>query len=790
MASSTAAGGISWGGMLSYWTMMSVVIQSSRFEQAMNVELAQMALLTEQSVSLQQASLESQNLALEQEQAAESEQAEVYELQNEASVLLEKSHTDMELATTTEQEAIDELTVQKTTEEELSTQHAATAALGEETYEHELEQATADAAEATRLGTLAHGDEASVALCEWIPFLDVVCDWVGGITAVGMESDAASIGARSSSELLSASAAKIDEQVEIELATEFQTKSIEDMTALGDLQTEQDELIAMAKEERAEAEALELQADKLQQQVETEEEQAAQNEKRTEEEQTEADLLGKQAIRHGVKACWNSMLANGLSVIAAAYFVTRTIFRFLIPNVAKAYTNFIDGNPYNDIMKPRKSTVPTFPLQLLRDISYIVQHCVIFLLTLVAWRTSLLGLTQYDDLRVRGGIIVAFALTGGIIQALLLHTIPGSLVAYTAATSAMATQRMVCSVSKEFVQRSFLLSVLFALEILILWVNLGTKETSDGIFPDTPKIFPGALWLDHLLKNQYGCILAGIFALIILLHLWFVELPYRRCHWCNRQSSLRHSLEVSALPKDSAKVATATVTFWDVESTEEYRPLLVSNVTKREQLGGRDEPSKLAMMETAAVIDHIIDIVDEEQQSYTGDSQCDGVYAAHCQGPTKKYSTSAQSIESTPGSSYQTIDLGSSSHSKTIASSAKFAIYGTQTSSSQPSNASNVTSRHSLEYPNPTEDYSFLCQFYNFQLPFELLVVSCVVAIISHCIPTLLKLWPTSRALLLSSRPQWLSVKCLYISGGIVLGMVLLLVAHHCKRKFQPQRHR
>ena len=99
MASSTTAGGRSWSGMLSYWTMMSIVIQSSRFEQAMNAELAQMALLTEQSVSLQQESLESQNLALEQEQVAESEQAEVYELQNEASVLLEKSHTDMELAT-------------------------------------------------------------------------------------------------------------------------------------------------------------------------------------------------------------------------------------------------------------------------------------------------------------------------------------------------------------------------------------------------------------------------------------------------------------------------------------------------------------------------------------------------------------------------------------------------------------------------------------------------------------------------------------------------------------------
>ena len=286
MASSTTAGGISWCGMLSYWTMMSMVIQSSRFEQTMNVELAQMALLTEQSVSLQQASLESPNLALEQEQVAESEQAEVYELQNEASVLLEKSHTDMELATTTEQEAIDELTVQVTTEEEQSTQHAATAALDEETYEHELEQATADAAEATRLGTLAHGDEASVALCEWIPFLDVVCDWVGGITAVGMESDAASIGAKSSSELLSASAAKIDEQVEIELATEFQTKSIEDMTALGDLQTEQDELIAMAKEERAEAEALELQADKLQQQVETLQEQLQKKQGEMQEQQT------------------------------------------------------------------------------------------------------------------------------------------------------------------------------------------------------------------------------------------------------------------------------------------------------------------------------------------------------------------------------------------------------------------------------------------------------------------------------------------------------------------------
>ena len=352
MASSTAAGGISWGGMLSYWTMMSMVIQSSRLEQAMNVELAQMALLTDQSMSLQQASLASQNFALEQEQVAASEQAEVDELQNEASVLLEKSHTDMELATTTEQEAIDELTVQVTTEEEQSTQHVATAALDEETYEHELEQATADAAEATRLGTLAHGDEASVALCEWIPFLDVVCDWVGGITAVGMESDAASIGARSSSELLSASAAKIDEQVEIDLAVDFKTKSVQDTATLGELQTEQDELIATAKEERAEAEALELQADELQQDIETDEEQAAQSEIEAE------DLIPDENGSEQEEIDIHELLFNELTEIIGSSHTNKSLTEWMIgERLRKTLSIITDSEKAKTAFKELQKTI-------------------------------------------------------------------------------------------------------------------------------------------------------------------------------------------------------------------------------------------------------------------------------------------------------------------------------------------------------------------------------------------------------------------------------------------------
>ena len=42
------------------------------------------------------------------------------------------------------------------------------------------------------------------------------------------------------------------------------------------------------------------------------------------------------------------------------------------------------------------------------------------------------------------------------------------------------------------------------------------------------------------------------------------------------------------------------------------------------------------------------------------------------------------------------------------------------------------------------------------QLPFEALILSCMLGLVFHCLSSTHNLWPASKALLLSTRPEWL----------------------------------
>jgi len=56
------------------------------------------------------------------------------------------------------------------------------------------------------------------------------------------------------------------------------------------------------------------------------------------------------------------------------------------------------------------------------------------------------------------------------------------------------------------------------------------------------------------------------------------------------------------------------------------------------------------------------------------------------------------------------------------------------------------------------------------QLPFEVLMATCMIGLLIHCIGAITILWPTSKALLLTTKPDWLK----YV-GPIVL--IVLVIA-------------
>ena len=67
----------------------------------------------------------------------------------------------------------------------------------------------------------------------------------------------------------------------------------------------------------------------------------------------------------------------------------------------------------------------------------------------------------------------------------------------------------------------------------------------------------------------------------------------------------------------------------------------------------------------------------------------------------------------------------------------------------------------------------------NMQTPFELLIISCMAALLLYCLPAAARLWPTSKALLWHARPTWL-VPLAVVATFVLLGAVLVSII--CRR--------
>jgi chemotaxis protein histidine kinase CheA len=609
---------MAWSSLLSYWSMLGLAAQSSRWEQTMNAKLIQMAASTAKATSLHAASAENEELALQAEATADADIVQGDELQEQAEALLEKAEADQALAAS-EQVGAEELKAEIATEEAEAAAHAGVAAADEAASDAEFLEGTADATEAAENEADAHGEELGVAFCELIPLLDLFCDVVGGVTAVGMEAFAAATATKAATEFAAATASKAEEESELALAGDLQAKVAEDTEVATELQADQAELEELAQEEKAEGLEEEAAADALFEEAEAEQEAAAENEGEAAAEETAADVSAAQAVMHGVAACWDAMMAGIVGAFAFGYYAIRTTFSFVIPGMIST-VGFVDV-----ALKAGPTSTP-IAHSLGRDLSYVLHHCAIFLLSIGCLGTLLAGLEK-NGLRARGGIILLFAVMSGLVQTLVLHSVP---------TRLLKSRPGICWIIRDVLSRTLLLTVLFALEILILLVNLGHE----------------ALFSPELLASLDKWWWKVIFVSTLAAHLWFLELPRSSTH-----DQIRESKNV------------------ETNSSTPY-----GSHTR--------EPTEI-----------------------------DSLLGAASEAPRQQDVRSGDSLLTTP------------------------------------------------------VHMSFRDEFYKLQLPFEMLVLSCMLALLRHCIPSLRALWPASKALLRHARPDWV------IPFGIGFGVLVIALA-------------
>ena len=479
---------MAWKSIVSYWSVMGLTIQSSRWEQAMNQKLLQMAQSAAKSAELLSASAENKELSMETKEKAAADQAEATELEEEATLLFEKSEADAALAAAEEIE-MEGVKVEIAAEEEESAAHAAAAALDEVSFESEMTEGTADATEAARMEARAHGEEIGIGACEFVPFLDIVCDFVGGVTAVGLEVGAATEAAKASSEFAAAAAAKMEEEREVALVAEIQAKALEDGALASELQGGELETEELAEEERLAAEEKQAAAEALFEEAEVEADAAAEESALSAEEEAEANSMAGEAISHGVLSCWNAIMASICGVLSFVFFAARTTTKLLIPAASQSCSLMSDVTSSGD----RKILLVSF----FRYSSLFLHHCALFGLVAGVFQHILPGLEQLS-LRSRGGIILCFGILAGCIQTPLLHTIPRLL------AKSQERQHILLHATRQVI----ILTLLSIIEILILWVAFGPRFFSQSTL--------------HVLGKWWLWI---VFIVLLTFHILYLEIP-------------------------------------------------------------------------------------------------------------------------------------------------------------------------------------------------------------------------------------------------------------------------
>jgi flagellar motor protein MotB len=485
--------------ILPYTTVLSLATQSARYEQSMQSNLWKMADQATQATALQQKAAYSETLADESSTlAAENlKEGEALELQGEE--LLTKGEADAALAAT-DQSMAEELGVKAAVEEATAVSELGVAAGEEVLVEQDVVEATAEAAIAARDGFEADADQIVVGACQVVPILDFVCDIIGGVAAMGLETAAAEQAAAAAADYTAAVAVQIEEESQVAEATEVQAQSGSDGEVAAESQATASELEAKSQEELVQGKEEEATGDeKL--------EQSAAEQEASEEEQAEAvgeeeasAASWKKSLAFGASACWDAMMGGLVSLIALGFFGVRLLISFAAPGLKSVYVHVAPK-----IMK--REQLSFFPA---KTVSHVFHHVLIFGLVAGLFGNMFLVINQVA-IRSRGGIFLEFGATAAFLQSLLLHSIP-SVMLVPPKGQGLWYARLVTGVSM-FLRCQLFLWPLFVLEILLLQVNFGSYVFSASVIT---------------FLQQW--ILWGLFAVTIMVHYVIIEGPEWKCN--------------------------------------------------------------------------------------------------------------------------------------------------------------------------------------------------------------------------------------------------------------------
>lgn len=313
-----------------YITAVSSVLEPIKLRVQFNQHLLGMTESASEALALQAQAAEAEAAAEELMAQSEAEKIESASLESSAAALEAESAADAAEGAALEAESFELADLAATEQLEMES-HFSKAAAEDLIAKEEMAAGTEMGQTAAESELKAHGGEATATVCQFVPFFDLFCDFIGGISATAFEVAAAAEAAEAAADFAAAAAAKTKEDAEIALALELQEKSAADAALSTEYQSEANLLEEKAEAEELEGEADEAAAKELASKSVAEQTAAEQQQFFATETEARADKAAKDSILQGIESIGVLVAQILLSAVLLAFLVFRLLFKFVIP---------------------------------------------------------------------------------------------------------------------------------------------------------------------------------------------------------------------------------------------------------------------------------------------------------------------------------------------------------------------------------------------------------------------------------------------------------------------------
>ena len=299
------------------------------------------------------------------------------------------------------------------------------AAVSEKIYQEDMEKVLAETSEAAEEIGKTESDAAMTGMCEVIPLLDIVCDVVGGVAAIGFESHASELTAKSVIDAGTAVATKETENGIIAEADAIQGEAGKDADTTLKYAADAETYETLAQTEKEEAKKDEEQSAELMEQSRTEESMSDIKGSSAEEEEAGAATQWSKFIKEASEAFLDAII----SFFAALFFFGKNVLNIFtevaIPGAIKVVafvpSTFKDEHgTHIDNRKHWMSNV--WRLLPRKELSYASLH---FLTLIIATLIDGTNFAQFNELSSlhKGNVIIAAAIKAAVVQTAALVAI-------------------------------------------------------------------------------------------------------------------------------------------------------------------------------------------------------------------------------------------------------------------------------------------------------------------------------------------------------------------------------